>query len=396
MSRPSVEVSIAPDVFRWLCGTSGWPANDIAKRIEVPEEDVRRWCEGKKKPVLTLTKVEKLSEAFKRPLAAFLLSKPPEEVKSLPDFRKLPSAHGDFSKETHLAIRKARRLQKVRRELMENLGSDVRVKIRNRTIQDNPEIVAIDERVDLPVDMAQINTSTPTKLFQIWRDWFEQKNITVLQLKMPVEDARGFSLTDIEPFVIVVNESDAPNAKIFTLFHEYGHILLNESAVCNRDSDEIDNKKIKRIEYWCNRFAGAFLVPEDFLKKELGIETLRQTTHYSRIAGSIANRFKISKESALMRLLTLDYISPSEFRTERDKIRADAALKKEQMKEKQKQSTKKSGPAIFLDQKCLNEKGHHFVSLVLKNSDLGYITSRDALDYLDIKMKNLEKLRAES
>ncbi|MDP2796474.1 MAG: ImmA/IrrE family metallo-endopeptidase [Methanoregula sp.] len=394
MSRTSVEVSIAPDVFRWLCGTSGWPANDIAKRIEVPEEDVRSWCEGKKKPVLPLTKVEKLSEAFKRPLAAFLLSKPPEEIKTLPDFRKLPGAQGDFSKETHLAIRKARRLQKVRRELMENLGSDVHNKIRNRTTQDNPENVANDERVDLPVEMAQISTSTPTKLFQIWRDWFEQKNITVLQLKMPVEDARGFSLTDIEPYVIVVNESDAMNAKIFTLFHEYGHILLNESAVCNRDSDEIDNKKIKRIEYWCNRFAGAFLVPEDFLKKELGIETLHKTTHYSRIAGSIANRLKISKESALMRLLTLDYISPSEFRTERDKIRADAALKKEQIKEKQRQSAKKGGPAIFLDQKCLDEKGHRFVSLVLKNSDLGYITSKDALDYLDVKLRHLEKLRA--
>lgn len=396
MSRTSVEVSIAPDVFRWLCGTSGWLAKDIAKRIEVPEEDVRSWCEGNKNPVLPLTKVEKLSEAFKRPLAAFLLSKPPEEIKTLPDFRKLPGVHGDFSKETHLAIRKARRLQKVRSELMENLGSDVSVKVRTRTLQDDPEVVANDERVNLPVEMAQISTSTPTKLFQFWRDWFEQKNITVLQLKMPVEDARGFSLTDNKPFVIVVNESDAPNAKIFTLFHEYGHILLNESAVCNRDSDETDDKRINRIEYWCNRFAGAFLVPEDFLKKELDIENLRQTTHYSRIAASIANRLKISKESALMRLLTLDYISPSEFRTERDKIRAAAVLIKEQMKEKQRQSTKKSGPALSLDKKCLDEKGHHFVSLVLKNSDLGYITSRDALDYLDIKMKNLEKLRAES
>ena len=397
MSRPSVEVSIAPDVFRWLCGTSGWLAKDIAKRIEVPEEDVRNWYEGKTKPVLPLTKVEKLSEAFKRPLAAFLLSKPPEEIKTLPDFRKLPGAHGDFSKETHLAIRKARRLQNVRSELMENLGSDVRITIKSRTIQDNPETVANDERVNLPVDLAQISTSTPTKLFQIWRDWFEQKNITVLQLKMPVEDARGFSLTDIEPFVIVVNESDAPNAKIFTLFHEYGHILLNESAVCNRDSDETDDARIKKIEYWCNRFAGAFLVPEDFLKKELDIDKLCQTTHYSRIAASIANRLKISKESALMRLLTLGYISSSQFRTERDKIRTDAALMKEQMKEKQNQSAKKSGPpAVSLDQKCLKEKGHRFVSLVLKNSDLGYITSRDALDYLDIKMKNLEKLRAES
>jgi len=394
MSRASVEVSIAPDVFRWLCGTSGWPAKDIAKRIDVLEEDVRSWCEGKTKPVLSLTKIEKLSEAFKRPLAAFLLSKPPEEIKTLPDFRKLPGAQGDFSRETHLAIRKAQRLQKVRRELMENLGSDVHVKIRNRTIQDNPEIVANDERVDLPVDMAQLSANTPTQLFQIWRDWFEQKNITVLQLNMPVEDARGFSLTDIEPFVIVVNESDAPNAKLFTLFHEYGHILLNESAVCNMDSGDIGNTRIKRIEYWCNRFAGAFLAPEDFLKKEFALDTLIRTMHYPRIAGSIANQLKISKESALMRLLTLDYITPDQFRTERDKIRADDTIKKERVKEKQKQSAKKGGPAISLDQKCFTEKGHRFVSLVLKNSDLGYITSRDALDYLDIKLRHLEKLRA--
>lgn len=114
------------------------------------------------------------------------------------------------------------------------------------------------------------------------------------------------------------------------------------------------------------------------------------------LPGSLANMLKISKESALMRLLTLDYISPDKFRTERDKIRADALLKKTLAKERQKQSAKKGGPAISLDKKCFDEKGHRFVSLVLKNSDLGYITSRDALDYLDIKMKNLESLRAKS
>ena len=44
---------------------------------------------------------------------------------------------------------------------------------------------------------------------------------------MPVDDARGFSLTDGEPYVIVVNSADADRARLFTLFHEYAHILLN-------------------------------------------------------------------------------------------------------------------------------------------------------------------------
>jgi len=396
MSRTSVEMAIAPDVFRWLCSTSGWPVADIAGRIEMPEADVRSWCEGQATPVLPLTKIERLAEAFKRPLAAFLLSKPPEEVKPLPDFRKLPGARGNFSKDTLLAIRKARRLQSVRRELMENLGRDFRVNLRIRTISENPESVANDERTDMPVTLDQIRDSTSTKLFQVWREWFEQKNIMVLQLKMPVDDARGFSLTDAEPFVIVVNESDAPNAKLFTLFHEYGHVLLNESAVCNMDSNEVSDGRAKKIETWCNRFAGAFLVPGDFLKTEMAIDALIGKISYSRIAGSIANRLKISKESALMRLLTLGYITPVRFRSEREKIRADAFAIKERTREKQRLSAKKGGPAIPLDKKCFDEKGQQFVSLVLKNSDLGYITSRDALDYLDIKMKNLENLRAKS
>jgi len=95
MSRTSVKVSIAPDVFRWLYDTSGWHVEEIAKLIDVPEADVRSWCEGTTKPVLPLSKVKQLSTAFKRPLAAFLLSIPPKEETPLPDFRKLPGATND-------------------------------------------------------------------------------------------------------------------------------------------------------------------------------------------------------------------------------------------------------------------------------------------------------------
>jgi hypothetical protein len=96
MPRTSVEVSIAPDVFQWLCSTSGWPVADIAKRIETPEHVVRKWCDGQGPVILPLRKVERLSSAFKRPLAAFLLTKVPDEPALLQDFRKLPDVKEDF------------------------------------------------------------------------------------------------------------------------------------------------------------------------------------------------------------------------------------------------------------------------------------------------------------
>ena len=96
-----------------------------------------------------------------------------------------------------------------------------------------------------------------------------------------------------------------------------------------------------------------------------------------------------------MRLLTLDYISTRVFRMEREKTREEDAIKAAQRKENQKQKEleEERGFGVSLDRKCLTEKGRPFVSLVMKNADLGYITSNDALDYLDIKLKHLEKLR---
>jgi Zn-dependent peptidase ImmA (M78 family) len=394
MSRSTVEVSISPDVFRWICGTSGWKIQEIAKKIDIPEDTVQRWCKGEASAQLSLGKAEQLAAAFKRPLSTFLLSKPPSELALPQDFRKVLNYSEDYSKETFLVIRKARRLQQIRRELMDNLHIDFHAKIEPRTTFQNPEEVAREERIGIPIEATETDLSH-TIMFDIWRAWFEEKNIGVFQMKMPMEDARGFSLTDAEPYVIVVNESDAPAGRLFTLFHEYGHILLNEPAVCNLDSEEVQDKKISGIERWCNRFAGAFLVPKDLLERDARIMNNIRLSNFTRAASSISIRFKTSKESAFMRLLTLNYITAATFRQERDKIRAENALKTGQKKKIQKfeEKEEEQGFGIALDRRCLTEKGLPFISLVMKNADLGYISSKDALDYLDIKLKHLEKLR---
>jgi len=399
MSRSSPEITIAPDVFRWLCASSGWKATEIAKKIDIPEDTVRQWCKGELPPSLSLSKVEQLASSFKRPLATFLLPTPPKELKLPPDFRKLPGSSTEISKTTHLVLRKARHLQEVRRELMENLGLETSVSIRRRNLKDNPESVASEERAGIGFSTGSGDTQkTPTEMLSFWREWFERKNISAFQMEMPVEDARGFSFTDETPYVMVINESDSINGRIFTLFHEYGHVLLNEPALCNRDSDDSDDKGIAQIERWCNHFAGAFLMPKDLLESDVLIAGHISSSKFDLAAGSIEKRFKVSKEAGLMRLLTLGYISPSMFRDLRDQIREKVAAQKEAQKARQlerKRENPKSigGPAKSLDQKCFEEKGPQFVSLVMENSSRGYISSSEALDYLEIKLRHLEKMR---
>jgi Zn-dependent peptidase ImmA (M78 family) len=393
MSRSSPEVTVTPDVFRWLCGSSGFSAADISKKIDVPESIVRGWCSGAQKPAIPLTKVEQLSEMFKRPLATFLLTQPPEEPKLPNDFRRHPDAEPVYSKELLLVIRKARKIQQIHHELTDNLEIQSGVSLKTRTIRDDPEKAAQEERGRAGISISGLTPGmSPVKAFDIWRNWFETQNIAILKMKMPVQDARGFSLGNAVPSVIVVNSSDADRARLFTLFHEYAHLLLDIPVVCNQGDDDLE--QYAPIERWCNHFAGAFLAPKEEVERNPVIQYALKSGNFLRAAGSIRQHFLISKEAGLMRLLTLKHISASQFRLGRDRLHEEQALREARKKERMLSEEEEGGfGGISLDRKCVAEKGAGYVSLVMKNVQKGHISSSDALEYLDVKLRHLEKFQ---
>ena len=394
MPRSYPDVAIAPDVFQWLCGSSGFAPYEIAKRIGVSERVVRSWCNGSQKPIIPLTKVEQLSEMFRRPLAAFLLSEPPEEPGLPKDFRRHPDSDTGYSKELLLAIRKARRIQEIHHELTDNLQIPSGVTLRTRTLKEDPEYVAQQERERSGIRISGDSPGiSPVRAFDIWRAWLESRNISVLKIKMPADDARGFSLTDGEPYVIVVNSADADRARLFTLFHEYAHILLNMPVVCNQGDGDLD--EYAGVERWCNHFAGAFLAPEPEMENNPVIRQALASGNYLRAAGSIRQHFLISKEVGLMRLLTLKKITSAHYIQGRDQLRAEYALREAEKKQKEQAGEEEEGSfgGISLDRKCVAEKGTGYVSLVMENVRNGHISNSDALDYLDVKLRHLEKFQ---
>ena len=394
MSRSSPDVVIVPDVFQWLCGSSGFTSSEISKRIDVSERIVQSWCEGVQKPVIPLTKVEQLSEMFKRPLAAFLLAQPPEEPNLPKDFRRHPDSDSGYSKELLLVIRKARRMQEIHHELTDNLHISSKVPLKTKTLKDDPEKVAQQERERSGIRVSGDTAGmSPVKAFDSWREWLESQNISVLKIRMPVDDARGFSLTDGEPYVIVVSSSDADRARLFTLFHEYAHILLNMPVVCNQGDGDLD--EYAGVERWCNHFAGAFLAPGNEIEDNPAIRQALKSGNYLRAAGSIRQRYLISKEAGLMRLLTLKKISSGQYIQGRDQLRAEYALREAEKKQKEQAAEEEEGGfgGISLDRKCVAEKGTGYVSLVMENIKRGHISNSEALDYLDVKLRHLEKFQ---
>jgi Zn-dependent peptidase ImmA (M78 family) len=199
---------------------------------------------------------------------------------------------------------------------------------------------------------------------------------------MPVEEARGFSIIEDGCAAIIVNGRDSVRARIFTILHEYAHILLNEHAVCNDESGTSSDLHAASIERWCNMFAGAFLLPKDDLERNDRICQHIAEHQYEKAVDKIASHFKVSKEAALIRLRALDIISETELLEIRSKIPSHVVSPKE-----------KNFKPSSKEEICLRENGEWFVSLVLKCENLGQITYYDALDYLDIKSFDLLKSR---
>jgi len=172
--------------------------------------------------------------------------------------------------DTLLAIREARRVQRYVSELV---GDDPELlrhpDIPTASVTEDPEDRGLRERQRSGVTMQRIRGWKPYRdAFGRWRAIVQEMGILVLQKNMPWEDCRGFSLweTGTVP-MIVVNSEDAFNGRIFTLFHEYAHLMLRQTGTCVA---AVQNETPKgRIERWSDSFAAAFLVPADDLRRAI-------------------------------------------------------------------------------------------------------------------------------
>ncbi len=383
--QKTLNVEVDPKVFMWLRDSSGWTKEEVARRLNKSVGVVEAIEKGELQP--TLRQLKELSNAYKRPLATFLLSEPLKEPPMPKDYRMLPGKKDIFDKKTILVIRKARNLQEVGKELLINFNDSAKPKVKRLEISDNPEVTALEyrEKFNLSVD-AQKKFKTSYEFFNHLRDIFEDLNILVFQFSMPVKDARGFALTDENPNVIVINSADSIEARIFSLMHEFSHILLGETAIGLLD---ISITASHRVEKWCNLFASEFLLPRKVTKEVFKSEG--KALAEGETLKKLSRRYKVSKAMLSYKMLKLNFISKSIYEEILDRYKPEEPKPKPEGKKKEK---KRGG--IPAEVRCLSEVGNKFVSIVANNYDRNYITYTDALNYLSIRSKNFEQVLAKA
>ena len=366
--KPNINVKI----LIWAIQSAGWERKELIEKLKVNEDIYERWINGSEKP--TLRQLEAIGHRTKRPLASFFLPDIPKEKPLPKDYRLNLDKKDKFHRKTILAIRKARTLQSITKELSNNLYEESNLKIKNQKINEPPKILAQEIRNKFELtEEKQRKFNNSYELFKFLREKLTDYNIFTFQISMPLEDARGFALSDDVPKTIVVNSGDLIEARIFTLMHEFGHILLNDTGLDLPDLN--DNNP---VEKWCNNFASGFLLPED-LATRIFSENKNSLTD-TKTLNTLSRKYKLSKSMLLYNMLKLNFIS----------LNAYSEILERYKKTEQINESSRAG--IPAEKRCISELGDKFITLVAENTNKNHITYSDALNYLSIKSKNFNKL----
>ena len=177
----------------------------------------------------------------------------------------------------------------------------------------DPERAGAELRALLRVTLQTQRTwRNPRASYNAWRAALEGAGTLVFQVTgvRPAE-MLGFSLSDRPLPVIGVNRKLHLNSRTFTLLHEFTHILLERSGICDIDESVQRPPEEQRPEIFCNAVAAAALVPRDALLAHPFVSPFPRARDWSEDElGSLGREFGVSNEVILRRLLTAGRTTP--------------------------------------------------------------------------------------
>jgi Zn-dependent peptidase ImmA (M78 family) len=308
MPRRSTEALVEPAVLAWARSSAGFSIEEAAHSLQTRPEKVVAWEEGNESP--SMSQLRRMATAYKRLLSDFYLPQPPQEDPIPHDFRRMP---GEVALHYSRALRYQLRLARQRRELALDLAAELETEF--PTIEahlnrnDDPEATGAEIRRLLNVTLAEQRTwRDPRLAYNAWRKHIEQAGVLVFQATgIAPAEALGFSTPDRPLPVIAVNRRLRPNGRTFSLLHEFVHILLEQSSICDIEEKVLRPPEEQQTEVFCNAVAAAALVPRDaLLAEQLVANQPARTREWSEdeLSG-IGRTFGVSNEVILRRLLTL-------------------------------------------------------------------------------------------
>jgi Zn-dependent peptidase ImmA (M78 family)/DNA-binding XRE family transcriptional regulator len=377
-----IQALVNPETLIWAREQAGLTVEEAAWRVGVSSERLISWEVGKSVP--TIRQARLLGKAYHRPTAFFYLSSSPSPPKELTDFRRIPIEEARKPPALIYEIRRARFRRQTVVDIFSELDEHPPRFDLSVSLEDDPASIGNRIREYLRVDTeSQFGWRDQYEALRAWIDVAEQRGILVFQFSdVEVEIARGFSISE-RPFpVISLNAKDAPRARIFTLLHECCHLAINHGGLCDLHEEDGGFS----VESFCNAAAAEGLVPRRPLLSQPEVEDNPDEPEWSddRIR-ALSNRFMVSREVILRRLLTLGRTSQMFYQQKREEYLEEYERLREQR-----------GGFLQYHKRVLRDNGAAFTSCLLDAYRQGIVTAIDLSRYLgDVRLSYVDAIEHE-
>lgn len=383
---------VTPSVLKWARESVGAGIADAAQRAGVTEERILLWESGDQEP--TVAKARALAKLYQRPFSVLFLPEPPaRSFATLRDFRRLPGTPDHaWSRPLHKLFGRAQEQQRVAIELLEDDGASPESLVPAASTQMHPELAARNARAALGVSLdEQFSWRKPEQSFAGWLGAVEELGVFVLRSSdVAHTEMRGFSITGAVP-VIVVNALDWPRGQVYTLLHEFAHLMLREGGLC--DLLEPSANGAMQIEAWCNAVAAAALMPADaFLDNEV-LHRPGVSDWDDDVLLQLSRRWGVSQEAIARRLLTLNRATPEYYSAKREQFQRIYEELREEERQRRRTIVSRGGPPPY--RMAIRDQGRPFVRLVLDAYHRDALSPSSASNLLHLKLKHFPNLERE-
>lgn len=258
-----MQVALEKNVLNWIINQcSGHLVN--TRDLEL----LYAWRNEEKQP--TFNQVDMISRHIGIPIGYFFLYNPPTEDMSLLEYRTVDSIDLEKpSRELMDTIHEMQIIQDWMKEELSHQGIEENTIIGSMRDEKNIDTIINYVRSLLGLNLDWYRDSRNVEdSFRILREKISNKGIVVMMngvvgnnthRALSVDEFRAFAIVDNVVPLIFINNKDSNNGKLFSLIHEFIHLILGESSFFNG----IDSYKnsVKPIETICNKVTAELLVP---------------------------------------------------------------------------------------------------------------------------------------
>lgn len=356
---------------------------------------LERWEKGIDTP--TFPQLKKLAKTYRRPVLTFFLPELPIKQTRIKDFRTVGDRAIDsesFSPEFSALLRRIEAMQLILHDLLLKTGSNPLPFVASIKADLSPKDAAqkIRDLFNYSFDDQKNSGGYYEKVFSDIRTKVELKGVFVLvegnlgsyHTNIPPDVFRGLAISDNIAPTIVINPNDAKPARIFSLIHEFFHILTGVTGVSNWNSLDISEKNVApHSEAFCSQVAAEFLVPESELLTEWEKFTIGYSPEDS--IKRIAKEFSVSRIVIARRLLDFGELTKDFYWEFFDSCREEWRLLRNRIK-------KNKDFKIPLKIRIRSRLGNRLTDTLISAAREGKISELDASRILNVKIKDLSKI----